>query len=250
MIVGVGVVFAVGRRAGVTWGALLGFFGLYGVIVVCIARMRAELGPPSHDLARGGPDRILVGFVGAGGVGPRNLTLFTLLDWLTYSYRQHPVAHQLEGYQMASRSGVSQRALTGIMVWSCLVAYVAWMLLALDAIYRYGFSARIQSYLDDASGQAWNELAASLQGAAGPSFAFIKQFAGGLLLTVGLAVLRQRWVFFPLHPVGYAVNGNWTMSHLWFSLFLAWLLKVCLVKAGGLRAYRKGLPFCFGLMLG
>ena len=43
------------------------------------------------------------------------------------------------------------------------------------------------------------------------------------------------------------MNGNWTMSHLWFSLFLAWLLKVCLVKAGGLRAYRRGLPFCFGL---
>lgn len=248
--VGLTVVGAIGRRAGFTWGGLVGFFALYGVLVVCIARMRAELGPPSHDLPRGGPDRILTAVFGPEAFGPRTMTLFTLLDWLTYSYRQHPVAHQLEGYQIGHRSKLDLRFLTAVMAWSCVVAYVAWMILALDTVYRYGFSARIRSYLDDAAGQAWGELAALLQGRPGPNAAYLRQFAGGLAFTMGLAWLRQRWVFFPLHPVGYAVNGNWTMSHLWFSLFVAWALKLCLVKAGGLRAYRRGLPFCFGLMLG
>ncbi|NUP99580.1 MAG: hypothetical protein HUU35_06965 [Armatimonadetes bacterium] len=247
---GLAVVAAVGRRAGFSWGALGGFFGLYAILVVCIARMRAELGPPSHDLPRGGPDRILLGWLGPGAFGPRDLSLFHLLDWLTYSYRSHPVAHQLEGYQIGWRSGLSLRSLTAIMAWAAVVAYFAWMLLALDTVYQYGFSARIRSFLDDAAGQNWSELATVLQGPGTPKAAFIKQFSGGLLVTMALALIRQRYIFFPLHPVGYAVNGNWTMSHLWFSIFLAWLLKLALVKGGGLKAYRRGLPFCFGLMLG
>ena len=247
---GLAVVFTVMHRAGFSWPALLGYFGLYAILVVCIARMRAELGPPSHDLPRGGPERVMVALLGPETFGPRNLTLFTLLGWLTYSYRQHPVAHQLEGYQIAARSGLKPRQMTAVMVWAMLVAYVAWMALSLDAIYRYGFSAGIRSYLDDAAGQSWGELAAILQGKTGPNAAYLRQFAGGLIFTMGLAWLRQVYVFFPLHPVGYAVNGNWTLSHLWFSLFLAWLLKYALVKAGGLKAFRKGLPFCFGLMLG
>ncbi len=247
---GLGVVALVGHRAGLAWSTLAGFFGLYAVLVACIARMRAELGPPSCDLPRGGPDRVLLAFLGPESFGPRQLTLFTLLDWLTYSYRQHPAGHAMEGYQVAVRGGIDRRSMTGLMVWSFIVAYVAWMLIALDAVYRYGFSARIQSYLVGAAGQAYGELAARLQGRPGANRPYEIQFLGGLLFCVGLAALRRQFVFFPLHPVGYAVNGNWTMSHLWFSLFLAWLLKLVLLKAAGLRAYRAGLPFCFGLMLG
>ena len=247
---GLGIVIAIGHRAGFTYGAVVGFFALYLVLVIAIARMRAELGPPSHDLPRGGPDRILTAFLGPETFGPRNLTLFTLLDWLTYSYRAHPVAHQLEGYQLAARSRLDQRQMTRAMVLAVIVAYAAFMLLGLDAIYRHGFQAQIRSYLDDAAGQAWGELAGVLQGKTGANAAYVRQFSGGLLLTCALALMRQRYLFFPLQPVGYAVNGNWTMSHLWFSLFLAWALKLALVRTGGLKAYRRGLPFCFGLMLG
>lgn len=250
ILIGFIIVVGIGHRAGYTWPALLGYFVLYGILVVAIARMRAELGPPSHDLPRGGPDRIMLAFAGPESFGPRTVALFGLLDWLTYSYRAHPVGHQLEAYEMGRRSHLDLRAVTRIMVLAMAIGYVAWMLLSIDAIYRYGFNARIRSYLDDAAGQRWGEVASILQGRPGANPAYIRQFLGGLGVTVSLVLLRQRFIFFPLHPVGYAVNGNWTMSHLWFSLFLAWAIKSTLVKTGGLKAYRRGLPFCFGLMLG
>ncbi|MCC7494675.1 MAG: hypothetical protein IT204_20115 [Fimbriimonadaceae bacterium] len=240
----------IGHRAGFATPAIGGWLAIYAVIVVCIARMRAELGPPSCDLPRGSPDRMMVAFLGPEAFGPRNLSLFYLLDWLTYSYRAHPVGHQIESFQIGQRSGLDLRRLTAILAWSMLVAYVAWCWLALDAVYRFGFNARIRSYLDDAANQNWTELATVLQGKVGANQAYIRQFLSGLAVIVSLVLVRQRFVFFPIHPVGYAVNGNWTLSHLWFSLFLAWLLKSTLVKAGGLRAYRRGLPLCFGLMLG
>jgi hypothetical protein len=35
-----------------------------------------------------------------------------------------------------------------------------------------------------------------------------------------------------------------------FPLFVAWLLKWLLLRAGGLRLYRAGLPFFLGLIIG
>ena len=40
------------------------------------------------------------------------------------------------------------------------------------------------------------------------------------------------------------------MQYMWFSLLLAWLSKLSIMRGGGLRAYRAALPFFLGLMLG
>jgi hypothetical protein len=53
-----------------------------------------------------------------------------------------------------------------------------------------------------------------------------------------------------LHPIGYAMAGTDIMPNLWFSMFLAWGLKGLLVRYGGLKAYRRSLPFALGLILG
>jgi hypothetical protein len=37
---------------------------------------------------------------------------------------------------------------------------------------------------------------------------------------------------------------------MWFPLFLAWLLKACILRAGGLSLYRRGIPFFLGLTIG
>ena len=43
---------------------------------------------------------------------------------------------------------------------------------------------------------------------------------------------------------------GWFTYVLWPSIFIAWLLKLLLLRYGGLRAYNKALPFFFGLILG
>ena len=40
------------------------------------------------------------------------------------------------------------------------------------------------------------------------------------------------------------------MDHLWFNMFLAWFIKVIVLKYGGVGLYRKTRPFFFGLILG
>lgn len=250
LLLAAGVLVAFCRTAGMDYGVIFLFFSLYALVVVCVARMRAELGPPTHDLARGGPDHLLPMFLGTSALGPRHLTMLTLFDWFNYSYRQHPIAHHLEGFKVAQQVQWPMRRLTGVILWASLVAWVAWLTLALNVVYHEGLAAKILSYLDEAAQQAWDNLAAWITTPTDPDGAGIRQFAFGLFLTLGLMALRKGWLFFPLHPVGYAVCGCWTMSWMWFSMALAWFIKLLVIRYGGLRLYRRGLPFFFGLMLG
>ena len=53
-----------------------------------------------------------------------------------------------------------------------------------------------------------------------------------------------------MHPLGFATGTFYTLNHVWFSVFLAWLLKSTILKYGGASLYRKTRPFFLGLILG
>ena len=73
--------------------------------------------------------------------------------------------------------------------------------------------------------------------------------AGGLLGMLGLLALRSRFGF-GLHPIGFIGASVVSGRMLWFSIFLGWLCQTIPLRFGGLRAYRLGLPFFIGLILG
>ncbi len=75
---------------------------------------------------------------------------------------------------------------------------------------------------------------------------FLTGFFEGALL----AFLRARWSWFPLHPVGVAFQNTIVGILFWFSLFLVWLIKLILLRYGGVRAYLSGKPFFYGLGIG
>jgi hypothetical protein len=65
----------------------------------------------------------------------------------------------------------------------------------------------------------------------------------GLLQAGGLALLRARFYWFPLHPIGLAFQHTSGTSIYWFSLFLVWVAKLLLLRYGDIKAYREGKPF-------
>ena len=63
--------------------------------------------------------------------------------------------------------------------------------------------------------------------------------------------MRMKFLWWPLHPAAYAAaSGSWAINYIWFSLFSAWIVKLLLLKLGGLHIYRKATPFFLGLILG
>ena len=62
--------------------------------------------------------------------------------------------------------------------------------------------------------------------------------------------MRQVFLWWPFHPIGYMMLSAWASFQLWLSIFLGWAMKFAIVKYGGLGAYRRARPIFLGLVLG
>ena len=79
---------------------------------------------------------------------------------------------------------------------------------------------------------------------------FIFTIGGGTAMAL-LLFLRQRFVWWPLHPLGFPIASTLTIVYYgWLSIFLAWLFKTVILRYGGVRLYRTMVPFFLGLTLG
>ena len=65
-----------------------------------------------------------------------------------------------------------------------------------------------------------------------------------------IAFLRGRFHWFSLHPIGLAFQYTFGTWIYWFNLFLVWVVKLLLLRYGGVRLYRAGKPFFYGLAIG
>ena len=70
------------------------------------------------------------------------------------------------------------------------------------------------------------------------------------LFTIFLMVMKVRFLWWPLHPGGYVLISGTGMGGLWFPIFLSWAIKSIVLKIGGIRQYRRAVPFFLGLILG
>lgn len=73
---------------------------------------------------------------------------------------------------------------------------------------------------------------------------------GGMAMTAILMFLQRRVLWWPLPATGFVIGGAWLMQHVWFAVFVAWLVKATVLRYGGASAYRKSLPFFMGLIAG
>lgn len=78
----------------------------------------------------------------------------------------------------------------------------------------------------------------------------VLHFGMGIGITSVLSFLRLRFTNWPIHPVGYLMLGTFPGVHLWFSIFIGWILKTLIVRWGGSSVYQQAKPFFFGLIVG
>jgi hypothetical protein len=72
---------------------------------------------------------------------------------------------------------------------------------------------------------------------------------GGLVLAA-LQWVRLTWVGFPLNPSAFAFAMTYAIDFFWLDFLLAWAIKGLILRYGGMRLYRRAMPFFLGLILG
>ena len=246
-IIGLVIILIFCLKAGMAlWLAFL-FFVIYFCMSITITRIRAELGPPAHDLYNAGPDLLLVDAFGTRRIGNRNLSIMSLFFWLNHlSYRANPMPHQLEALKLAHQTRFNPKQLLWVLAIAIFVGALsaAWGHLHLS--YQVGLENARSWY----ARAAFNRLAGWLYNPGETNISGMIYTSGGFIFALGLLLLRWRFIQFPLHPVGYVVSSWWTFTGLWFPLLISWTVKRILLSTGGVKLYRRAIPFFIGLVIG
>ncbi len=244
-IAGVVALVAVFSAAGMTVPVAVGAIGLYLGISIAVARIRAELGSPVHDLHKVGPEVILTEAFGTKGIGKRSAIVFAFFWAFNRAHRSHPMPHQIEPMKMAEEVGAGQRAIAAALILAAVIAVpMAWLVM-IDAFCRYGgWRQAGKGY------ETFNRLTTWLRSGQETNWYAVGAMGVGALTTALLAAGRIRWVWWPFHPAGYAVSGSWSMALFAPSIFVSWLAKTVILRYGGMTSYRPASRFFMGMILG
>ena len=251
ILAGLAFLMVFSYRAGMSLWVIPIFFGIYFLLAIMIARLRAELGFLVHDLHYIDPHSMIIAGFGTRRLGPGTLTVFSLYKFFNRAYRSHPMPPQLEALKIAERRNINPRHIAAAILLATLIGSVSVFWVLLDNYYQHGAETGYYGPWALGFGRIiYRQLETWLnypQETDLPALAFM---GGGLGLTALLMFLRTRFLWWPLHPLGYAMANSWGMFNLWACLFVAWGLKAIILRHGGLKAYRQAIPFFLGLALG
>jgi Family of unknown function (DUF6785)/Domain of unknown function (DUF6784) len=231
--------------AGGSAPVLLLYFALYYALFSAVTKMRAEIGPPTHELGSMATTRMLVEVLGSKDVGTGTLMSFAFLWFNNRMVRSHQMPVQLEGFKMAERSSIDYRRLGAAMMGAVLAGLLSgyWALLS-DAYGSKG--ARGTGF----AMETFQQLQGWLTAPTGPEPLPIAFMGAGAAFALLLGAARMRVAGWPFHPAGYALGMVFGLDYVWFPIFMAWLLKVLLLRYGGLRAHASFIPLVCGVILG
>ena len=228
-------------------------FILYFVLATAIARMRAELGPPVHDIYYAGADTIIPPSVGLDRLSNGDFIGLTYFHWFNRAQRCHPMPIGIEGMKMAQITKSSQQKFFWGIMLAVAVGAIAAFWCHLHIGYDLGLaSSKCRIGLGFGGNslrnlEKWWPRPAELSG---PNWGANMAMLGGFLFCTFLSYMRTRIFGWPFHPIGYAISGSFSMSLVWAPLMIAWLLKSSTLKFGGLKLYTKAIPLFLGLVLG
>lgn len=148
----------------------------------------------------------------------------------------------------------NRRKLMGALYLAFAVSFVASIFLTLKLGYDEGaFNFNVQE-IPRSARNYFKNAATAVKGNQAPFYVQNPENLGffgiGGLAMLGLIYMRHRFVWWPLHPVGLALSGTPLIRASSFTLFIAWLIKLVMLKVGGPSVYHKSRPFFIGLMVG
>lgn len=231
--------------AGMPLWVALSLICLAAVIIYGYTRVVAE-GGLSDGSPPVVPAGILVSAVGSSVIGSQGLVILATTYFWTAGVRSFVMTSCANGLRLGEELGSGKRPLFWALVLGVVIALAGsiWVIMILSQEYG-ALNLRIWSERN-----AYDYMGNMIHSPKAPHlWGWINTGIGAVIMS-GLMIARWRYVWWPLHPLGYPIGPIWIMTALWFNMFLAWLIKVLVLKYGGVGLYMKTRPFFFGMILG
>ncbi len=256
-----------GNWTGMGWKTSLIFFGYMFVVGLVSARIRIETGAPfGYIMPYVGMQFVAAagGFLVFGATGMMVATIasgfMTTANFLLFS------ATQIEMLELGVRNNVKKSAMSfalllglfgAIFIGGYVFLQTGYGVGADNIPYKWAYQ-QVFYFNNFVTGEADADrafLAGTLNSTLAKPFDPIDNIhAKGMYIGMGitflLGALRQAFTWFPLQPIGYVLAPSYFMGGFWLSAFLAWLIRVVVLRFGGTHAIRNALvPFVIGMFL-
>jgi hypothetical protein len=187
---------------------------------------------------------------GSEAFGPSTMVAFGLTYVWMADVRTFVMASAANGLKISSGlRGRRRRLFWGIAI-AVIVALLGSIWMTMVIAYRVGGANANQWFFVGGPQYPYDFLGQAMRTPSGTDWdAWI--FAGfGAAFMAALTALHHRFPWWPLHPMGFPLSTIMLTDHIWFSVFLAWMVKRIVLAYGGPRVYRKTRLFFLGLILG
>jgi hypothetical protein len=231
------------------WSAALTML-CYAMIIVILSKVVAEAGLLFVQQSIT-PDQMLNYFFGTNTVGARALTAGMFFDRaFGTDLRATVMPSFVQGLRIADEAKLSKRWMV-IAFWVAILGSLPttyWC--TLRVFYRYG-GVNCDPWFGTWSGNTgWYALSAWLTDPRPANVPLLLSTAVGAFTVWAVSVLRQRYLWFSLHPVGFVMMQTYPMHMMWLSILIAWVLKVTILRYGGPKGLRTTLPMFLGIAFG
>lgn len=223
------------------------------IIAISLTRFVSEGGLLFIQAFR--PSDLFIAFVGTRPFSERHMTVMAFVEKVfMFDLRTFLMPFFMDIYRIAHVANLPLKPLIKAMWLSIMASLItsSWSFLRL--VYRRGANTMMQNagawFLQHSPRQVLDFTVAYFDQPRRPTPLSQTCFITGFAVTLLLYYLRQLFVWFPLHPIGYAMGPSWPMIQLWFSTMLGWMFKAALLRYGGLGAFRRWRPFFLGLLIG
>ena len=237
-------------QTGLPWWAVVLFLGAAFAIFFALTRVIVEAGLSSAVEGLSGAGFVVSGVgstaLGATGMMALGFTLAWAGDLLVFM-----MAPCANGIRMLHGLKVGRRRVLAMLTAALAIGLLGSIYATLNLGYQYGALNLHRQYFSGLFAlEPFRFAARFIETPTGP------YWIGWVWNGVGAAVMalllwaRHHLLWWPLHPIGYVASGTWILGNIWFSIFLAWLIKSVVLKYMGPSGYRSTRWFFLGVILG
>ena len=239
------------RALGADWvPAFLGL-GLFLISALVVARIVSEAGIYGVWSPFWGSNGLLGGIFGPERLGARNVTALAMVSFQNGDTASLTLASIFQGLKLQELGRLRASHVLGLMAAALALAIVGSHPTALYSIYSRGIPS-LGWWMRGAGAGLPANIANQLNHPEGVYTAGnYGNMAAGAAVVMALSLLHVRYLWWPLHPLGWAAAFSPIVAERFgFSFLLGWILHRLVIKAGGYPGYRRFQPPILGLIVG
>jgi len=235
--------------SGMKWYIAILFLVSAFIIWMVLTRVVCEAGIPTLVATSIASAQIVSAF-GSAHLAPMTIAALGMTYVYAADLRTFPLSSISMGLKISSDTKKNSYGVFWAIMCAIVLNIIVTLILQLRLGYRYGGINMSEWYFRGDVMAAYQYVAEMIKFQTSPNkIGWISRCIGALTMWLFL-FMRKNFLWWPFHPIGLVVAPTEKIDIVWFSIFIAWLLKSIIMRYGGVQVYNKVKYFFLGLPLG